>query len=97
MTYVDQYGESYEGSESNVEWWTWSDALYDSMLKRYGDHRTVGLAHLEQKAFRSHAEKRCCDCGDPGHAEYDSVLFPSAKTYWQCKSCDDRQKAKYAA
>ena len=98
MTYIDRHGESYEGSEANVEWWTWSDNLWAALEEKFNGSNWTSLSmiHGEQAAWRSDGQKRCVQCGDPGHAKYDSVLFPAAKHYWMCQHCDDRQKAKYA-
>jgi hypothetical protein len=74
-----------------TEWQRWADKLWDAMEARFG---YPGLAHLEQKMFRSAKEHRCCNCGDAGDIPQTSHLIASVKVYYFCPACDAYWKGK---
>ena len=98
VTYTPWGGEPFECSAANVEWWEWNRGITESFWGQpwaENDPGMTGLCILEQRTMRSHSERRCYDCGDPGDVEYPSCLIKSVRSYWLCTECDDAQKAKY--
>lgn len=67
------------------EWKRWRMRIWNQMAVGLGGY--PGLAPLEQWMRRSHKERRCVECGDPGEAEQESVLVLSVRSYWLCADC----------
>ena len=71
------------GTETQTEWYEWRERMAATM--ETGTLRNACL--FEQLALRSREEKRCAECGDPGHIVQLPSRFNHVQ-YFLCDECD---------
>jgi len=80
-------------AEGNA-WEQWKMRLWNQMVREF--HTYPGLAPLEQWMRRSHKERRCLNCGEPGTNEVKSLLIACVRSYWLCAACVEVQQHRDA-
>lgn len=80
----------YQPVEGN-DWEQWRARMWNQMVDQFG---YPGLAPLEQYMKRSHRERRCVECGEPGTVNQVSVIIPAVADYWMCDACDTYWKER---
>lgn len=75
----------YANPDSESEWESWKQRVWNAVTIRCGAH--PGLVPLEQYMLRSHKEKRCIECGEPGTVQQRSALILSVAGYYFCADC----------
>jgi hypothetical protein len=74
------------------DWEQWRARIWNQIADGFQGH--PGLAPLEQWMRRSHKEKRCIECGDPGTIQQDSIIVASVDSYFLCQPCDTYYREK---